>query len=372
MPLTIRAACSPGEVRIAVTRGAALLDFALWRPGQPDGVGDLHRGRIIARVPAMAGAFVALHGADGFLPDTDGAATTSAGTILGVRITRAAQGGKGPRLTAALNPAEQALIGTGPPALIRRGPGELLRLAAHYPDAAVLLDDAHLAAALRPTLGTRLSVVGTAFDADLAARVAALGDPVVKLPGGARLSIHPTPALTAIDVDAGAATAARVAKSAAQLALNRAILPALATEIRLRNLSGAILVDLAGLPARRRAALAPDLTAALADDPLHPHLLGFTRLGLAEIVRQRINPPLHELLAGPHAAGLAALRQAASDIAADPARPLALRAAPPIVAALQADTLALDDFFRCAGRHLKLRADPSLPPNAWALEPTTA
>jgi hypothetical protein len=372
MPLTIRAACSPGEVRIAVTRDATLLDFALWRPGQPDGVGDLHRGRIIARVPAMAGAFVALHGADGFLPDTDGAAATSAGTILGVRITRAAQAGKGPRLTATLDPTEQALIGNGPPALIRRGPGDLLRLAEHHPDTPVLLDDPHLAAALRPTLGTRLSVVGTAFDADLAARVAALADPVVDLPGGARLSIHPTPALTAIDVDAGAATAARVSKTTAQLALNRAILPALAAEIRLRNLSGAILVDLAGLPASRRATLAPDLAAALAEDPLHPHLLGFTRLGLAEIVRQRIHPPLHELLAGPHAAGLAALRQAAADIAADPAHALALRAAPPIVAALQADALALDDFFRCAGRHLKLRADPSLPATTWILEPATA
>jgi Ribonuclease E/G family len=372
MIVTIRAACSPGEVRIAVTRDATLLDFAIWRPGQPDGVGDLHRGRITARVPAMAGAFVALDGADGFLPDTDGAAGATAGTVVGVRITRAAQGGKGPRLTAALDPTERPLIGSGPPALIRRGPGELVRLAMHHPDAPALLDDAHLAATLRPTLGARLSVVGTAFDANLAARTDALADPVVDLPGGARLSIHPTPALTAIDVDAGTATAARVAKAAAQLALNRAILPALGAEIRLRNLSGAILVDLAGLPARRRAALAPDLTAALADDPLHPHLLGFTRLGLAEIVRQRIHPPLHELLAGPHAAGLAALRQAASDIAAAPSRPLALRAAPSIVAALQADPVALDDFSRLAGRKLKLRADPSMPATTWVLELMTS
>jgi Ribonuclease G/E len=372
MTPTIRANCSPGEIRVAVTRDVTLLDFALWRPGQPDGVGDLHRGRITARVPAMAGAFVALHGADGFLPDTDGAAATTAGAIVGVRITRAAQGGKGPRLTAALDAAEQALIGSGPPALIRRGPGALIRLAADYPDAPVILDDHHLAAALRPALGARLSLVRAAFDPDLAARVAALADPVVDLPRGAHLSIHPTPALTAIDVDAGTATAARVAKSAAQLALNRAILPALATEIRLRNLSGAILVDLAGLPARRREALAPDLTAALADDPLHPHLLGFTRLGLAEIVRQRIHPPLHELFAGPHAAGLAALRHAAAEISADPSRALALRAAPSIVTALQADPFALDDFSRRAGRQLKLRADPSLPATAWVLEPATA
>ena len=368
MTVAILAAGSPGEVRIAVTSGDTLVDYAIWRPGQPDGVGDLHRSRVIARVPAMAGAFVALDGEDGFLPDTDGAAGATAGTVLGVRVIRAAQGGKGPRLTAALADHERALVGTGPPALIRRGPGPLGGLAARYPDAAVLLDDAFLAATLRPALGARLSLVRAAFDAELEGRIAALADPVVELPGGARLSIHPTPALTAIDVDAGAATSASGGKMAAQLGLNRAILPALAAEIRLRNLSGAILVDLAGLPARRREALGPAFAAALAEDPLRPRLLGFTRLGLAEIVRSRVHPPLHEWLAGPHAAGLAALRQAAADIAADPARALALRAAPAVVAALQADPVALDDLARRAGRRMVLRADPSLPAAAWVLE----
>ena len=84
---------SPGEVRVAAWDGGALRDYAIWRPGAPDGVGDLYRGRIIARVPAMAGAFVTLGAQDGFLPNTEGAA--GEGTILGVRITRAAQGGKG-------------------------------------------------------------------------------------------------------------------------------------------------------------------------------------------------------------------------------------------------------------------------------------
>ena len=181
-----------------------------------------------------------------------------------------------------------------------------------------MVDDAGLAATMRPVLGTRLTIVRAAFDAELAARIEALADPVVDLAGGARLSIHPTPALTAIDVDAGATTASGSPKAAAQLALNRAILPALAAEIRLRNLSGAILVDFAGLPARRREVLAPDLATALASDPLRPRLLGFTRLGLAEIVRPRIRPPLHEMLSGPYAAGLAALRQAAAALAADP------------------------------------------------------
>ena len=50
-----------------------LLDYAIDRPGAPDGVGDLHRGRVTTRVPALAGGFVALDGApDGFLPDSEG------------------------------------------------------------------------------------------------------------------------------------------------------------------------------------------------------------------------------------------------------------------------------------------------------------
>ena len=155
---------------------------------------------------------------------------------------------------------------------------------------------------------------------------------------------------------------------ASHLAANLAVLPVLARQIRLRNLSGAILVDFAGLPARRRASLAPALQAALADDPLRPRLLGFTALGLAEIVRSRVHPPLHELLAGPHAAGLAALRYIAAEVASPPHRMPALRASPAIVAALQGDAEALADLARRAGRALILRSDPNLPAMAWTIE----
>jgi Ribonuclease G/E len=150
--------------------------------------------------------------------------------------------------------------------------------------------------------------------------------------------------------------------------VNRAAIPALARQIRLRNLSGAILVDFAGMPARRRGALGPALAAALADDPLHPRLLGFTALGLAEIVRPRVHPPLHELLTGPHAAGLAALRAIAAEYAAAPHRWPTLRASAAVVAALQADGEALADLARRAGRPLVLRADPALHAAEWIIE----
>jgi Ribonuclease G/E len=366
--IRIVATSSPGEVRVAVADGDTLLDYAIGRPGAPDGVGDLHRGRILSVVPAMAGAFVALDGANGFLPDSEGAAGQSEGTMLGVRVTRAAQGGKGPRLTARLDAAEQALVGAGPVTLVRRGPGPVERLARLYPDAPVLADDAGLAAELRPALGARVSVTHAALDEALAEQIEALERPDAALPGGARMSVHPTPALVAIDIDAGAATAERRGKAAAQAALNRRLLPALARQIRLRNLSGAILVDLAGMPQRKRAALGPALAAALADDPLHPRFLGFTALGLAEILRPRVHPPLHELLAGPHAAGLAALRFLVRAVAADPTLAPVLRAAPAVVAALQADPVALNDFIRRTGRKADLRNDPGLSATRWRME----
>jgi Ribonuclease G/E len=364
----ILVSASPGEVRVAVAEDDDLLDYAIHRPGAPDGVGDLHRGRIIARVPAMAGAFVALDGAEGFLPDTEGAKNATEGAVLGVRVTRAPQGGKGPRLTARLLKQERALVGSGTPALLVRGPDPVLRFAFAYPDAQVVVDDPALAAELRPTLGLLRVETGEAFDEDIESAVDALADPVATLPGGARLSVYPTPALTALDLDLGSATTDARPKQFAQKLANIELCGEIAHQIRLRNLGGAILLDFAGMRPKERATLARPLETALALDPLRPRLLGFTALGLAEIVRPRIHPPLAELLAGPHAAGLAALRGAAREVAACPQVALSLRAAPAVVTALRADPVALPDFARRAGRPLELREDRALTPLGWALD----
>jgi Ribonuclease G/E len=377
----ILVACSPGELRAAAVQDGGLIDYALWRPGCPDGVGDLYRGRVTARVPAMAGAFVALPDAEGFLPDSEGADAVSDGMAVAVRITRSAQGGKGPRLTARVADADRARAGgraaarggtragAGPPALLARGPGAVERLAALHPAAPLRIDDPGVAATFRPVLGERIAV-GAVLDDALAGWIDALAGPGIDLPGGMRASIHPTPALVAIDVDAGSASADRRPKHAAQTAANRAMLPALARQIRLRNLSGAIVVDVAGLGVRQRAALAPDFAQALAGDPLRPRFLGFSALGLAEIMRPRAHPPLHELLTGPHAAGLSALRSVMQAAAAEPAAAFQLRAAPDVAAALAQDPAALPDLARRTGRPLIVTSDPTLPPGRTAIERT--
>lgn len=369
MSASILAACSPGEVHVAALRDGRFVDYSIWRPGAPDGVGDLHRGRVMSRLPALGGAFVALDGEQGFLPDTEGAAHAAEGEIIGVRITRAAQSGKGPRLTARLAPAEMGQIGTGRPILLRRGPGAVEHIAQIHPDAIVFADDPKLVAELRPMLRDRIELSPTAlWDDFLAGEIAALTDSWAMLPGGGRLSVHPTPALTAIDLDTGGYATTGVSKQVSQSAFNNAALPELARQIRLRNLGGAILVDWAGLSSKRRIALGPGLAAALASDPLRPRLLGFTALGLAEIVRPRVRPPLHEMLRGPHAAGLAGLRALVREVTINPGRSYTLRAAPPVVAALAADHCARMDVARLTGRELNLRSDPTLSAEAWAVE----
>lgn len=301
----------------------------------------------------MAGAFVALPGAepDGFLPDTAGAAGRAEGTYLALRVTRGPQGGKGCRLAALAEPAE------GPPRLLARGPGAVERLAKLHPDATIRVDRPGLAAVLPIALRPRVTV-GLGDEAAHAQAVwAALEERDVTLPNGARFSITPTPALTAIDVDTGSATAERRAKKDAQLALNRAVIPTIARHIRLRHLAGAILVDLAGLPQRQRPLLADAFHTALAADPLAPRFLGFSALGLAEIERRRSEPPLHELLSSDHAAGLAGLAALAHALDMRPSARDRLAVSPAVLGAIEADSVAIEQFRDRTGRLPSLYAE---------------
>jgi Ribonuclease G/E len=360
MTAEIRIASGPGEARIAVLRDGVLTEYAIWRRGSPDGVGDVHRGRVIRPVPAMAGAFVAIAGGEGFLPDSEGAKGLTEGTILPVRVTRAAQGGKGPRLSAQ---GIEPIPPDGPVTLLRPGADPITRLAAAWPDAPMRTDDPALLARLRADFGDRIRLDRDVFDDAVLAEIDALADTDVMTPGGTRLAFHPTPALVAIDVDAGAGIAERGSASGRHRGINQAVIPELVRQIRLRNLSGAILVDFAGMAARKRAALGPALSAALALDPSRPRLLGFTALGLAEIVRPRVYPPLHEVLRQPLTDGLAALRRAAAD-------PLltVLYASPAVVIALERDRIGLIELSDRRGQGVLMKADHALADSAWHLE----
>lgn len=354
--IEIRAAVSPGEIRVAVVDSGILRDFGIWRPGKPDGVDDLYHGRVAAVAGALAGCFVHLGDQDGFLPDSEGGKGLTEGDFVAVRVTRAPQAEKGARLSAKGVTAE-----AGAPGLIARGPGFLREMAGLHPDAKILIDDLALFAELRAEFGARLVQVARAFEGELENEIEGLFEPVVSLPQG-EMHIEPTRALTAIDLDSG--LGGKGNRAAAHLSANRAMLPELARQIRLRDLAGVILVDFAGLPAKKRAALGPELSALLADDPRRPRLAGFTSMGMAEIVRARRHPPLHEMMQGPLAAGLAALRKASRR---DQTR-LRLRGTPAILEALQRDAVALAAFARRATYPLALEAAPGMAAPGWVIE----
>ncbi len=276
------------RVRIALLANDSLREFWIWDPAHPDGIGDVYTGRIEAVMPALAGRFVELGGLSGFLPDSAGGKTLSEGTFATFTVTRAAQGDKGPRL--AVTGENIADAPADRPGLLRRGPGPLLELCARHPAEAILLDDYALIAELRPALEGRMRFDAAAFDPVLEDEVATLRESSAPLPLGAVMHITPAPAATLIDINSKAAS------GVSALSLNTAILPEIARQIVLRNLSGGILIDFAGMKPAARAKLAAPLRAALAADPLKPELLGFSHLGFAELTRRRIRPPLHEVL----------------------------------------------------------------------------
>ncbi|GAN80795.1 ribonuclease E/G [Acidocella aminolytica] len=283
----IAASVRESLVRIGLLHGDELAEFYIWNRTAPDGVGDLYTCRVDAVEKALAGCFLAL-GSEltGFLPDSAGGKGLSVGQYITARVTRAPQGGKGPRLTRDETDAGDA------PGLLSRGPGPLLDLAARFPAETIVLDDYALMAELRPALEGRMRYHAKAFDPVLEDEIAALAEPSAPLPHGARLHITSAPAATLLDVDAAAASHMN------PMALNQVIIPEICRQIVLRNLSGGLLIDFAGLKAGQRQKLLPALRDALRRDPLAPNLLGLSHLGFAEVNRRRIRPPLHEILHG--------------------------------------------------------------------------
>lgn len=121
------------------------------------------------------------------------------------------------------------------------------------------------------------------------------------VPGGGRLTVEPTRALTAIDLDSGGdprPAAVFVAEA----------LTTVARLLRLRNLSGAIVIDPPRLGAAALARALAGFQAALAEDPVPTDLLGMTRGGLIELTRPHRGPPLADRLFGVEGQALALLR----------------------------------------------------------------
>ena len=106
----------------------------------------------------------------------------------------------------------------------------------------------------------------------------------VALPCGGFLVIQRTSALTAIDVNSGNATAVNPSELAARV--NAEAVDETARQLRLRNLSGTIMIDFLRTRREEEAqALTARLVAATAGDRGKVRVEGLTKLGLMEVAR---------------------------------------------------------------------------------------
>ncbi len=126
-----------------------------------------------------------------------------------------------------------------------------------------------------------------AFDgAGIWEEIEALRQPRVPL-GAGFMSVEPTRALVAVDVNTGSDLS-----PAAALKVNLAAARELPRQLRLRGLGGQIVIDFAPVTRADRPRLEQALTAALRDDGIDTTLAGWTPLGHLELTRRRSRRPL--------------------------------------------------------------------------------
>ena len=377
----------PGERRAAVLRDDELDDLLILRDG-PSGeggvpqAGDLFLARVQRFDKGLDGAFVDL-GLErpGLLPKREMTGDLPPeGTALVVKVLRAPADDKGARVSAKGMSATGVTAeaqGLKAPARLAGGAGPLAGLVERTKPRRVVCDDAALLKQMKDWAGGDCeaalhSAATPLFEAEgLEAEVEALLDPRSELPDGGFLLVEPGRTLTAIDVNAGRSDG-RSGQAAQAKAVNLAAVPAIARQLRLRALSGLIVVDFLEMKSPDdRKALAAALRRAVADDPEPCQVFGVSPSGLLEMTRRRGRPPLHELLCRPCGLGgsgrektpetlaYEALRAIVAGVLGKAVAAVTLRAAPGVVAALrgpQAEALAAVE--RRLGRTVDIAADP--------------
>ena len=115
---------------------------------------------------------------------------------------------------------------------------------------------------------------------------------------GGYLVIQPTEALTVIDVNSGKTAVRAGSRSGSEEGAMKVNLEAAreaAKQIRLRNLSGIIIVDFINMDSEENTRrLLSEFRFLLAKDPIQTSLVDITPLGLVEITRKKVRRPLYE------------------------------------------------------------------------------
>ncbi len=161
----------------------------------------------------------------------------------------------------------------------------------------VILDDRAMARALQDEMDRRREKIRVrwhsgpipAFDIDdVAGQIdTALASRIV-LESGVEVLFEPGETLTAVDVDSGSAGGRQGRAPRRPVEVNLEAAPAIAQQLRLRNIAGAVVIDFVTMrSAYDRDKVQAALAEVLKDDPVPTQLYGFTRLGLFELTRAR-------------------------------------------------------------------------------------
>ena len=117
----------------------------------------------------------------------------------------------------------------------------------------------------------------------------------VWLKSGGYLVIQPTEALVVIDVNTGKAIAGKRNPEETFERINREAAEEIARQIRLRNLSGIIIIDFIDVKAKAsKDALMVQLKNLFKKDPVRTVVVDMTSLNLVEITRKKVRKPLYE------------------------------------------------------------------------------
>jgi ribonuclease E/ribonuclease G len=166
----------------------------------------------------------------------------------------------------------------------------------------VIIDDRAMARTLQDKmdrLGEKIRVRwhnGTmpAFDIDdVAGQIDTALAPRIVLQSGVEVLFEPGETLCAVDVDSAGAGGRQGRAPRRPVDVNLEAAPAIAQQLRLRNIAGAVVIDFVTMrSAYDRDKVQAVLAEHLASDPVPTQIYGFTRLGLFELTRARRGPTL--------------------------------------------------------------------------------
>ena len=161
----------------------------------------------------------------------------------------------------------------------------------------VILDDRAMARALQDEmdrLGEKIRVrwhngLMPAFDIDdVAGQIDTALAPRIVLESGVEVLFEPGETLCAVDVDSAGAGGRQGRAPRRPIDVNLEAAPAIAQQIRLRNIAGAVVIDFVTMRSTYdRDKVQSSLADSMADDPVPTQFYGFTRLGHFELTRAR-------------------------------------------------------------------------------------